>query len=352
MTPVTSTFDDLGGWPAILGALQAGNDLDSSQTEAVLTEMLKGEATDAQIAAYVVAIRQKGETVDELAGMVRAMQTAATPLSMPDGCIDIVGMGGAPSRRKAALNVSTMACFVVAGAGAVVCKHGNRKASSTSGSFDLLEALGVNFDVSPESLQTVVEQTSVGFAFARTYHPSMRHVGPVRMQLGIPTVFNALGPLAHPARLQRQVVGVADAGLAHRMAAVLAATGSTDAWVVTGHGPLDELATTGPTTVQVLQDGAIRTETIDPVALGLATPNDGDLDGGDADQNAAITRRVFSGEGGPIRDIIMLNAAAGLVVAGVVESLEDGLQRSAVAIDSGAAAETLDAHIEATNAVA
>lgn len=345
-----ATLDEFGGFPAILGSLQANEDLTGEQTGAVLATILEGEATDAQIAAFVVAIRQKGETVDELAGMVRAMQDVATPLSMPAGTIDIVGMGGAPRRRKAALNVSTMACFVAAAAGATVCKHGNRKASSTSGSFDLLEALGVKFDISPQALESVVEETNVGFAFARTYHPAMRHVGPVRAQLGIPTVFNALGPLAHPARLAQQVVGVADETLADRMIAVLQATGSTSAWLVTGDGPLDELSTTGPTTVRKLQDGAVTTETIDPMALGLHVPESSELDGGDAETNAAIAHRVFGGEHGPIRDIVLLNAAAGLVVAGVASDLPAAMELGAQALDSGAVAETLAAHVAATNA--
>ena len=166
---------------------------------------LAGEATDAQIAAFIMGIRHKGETTEELTGMVEAMYDAATPLTAPEGAIDIVGMGGSSSRREAALNISTMACFVAAAAGATVCKHGNRKASSTSGSFDLLETLGAKFDLSPERLEQVMRETGVGFAFARNFHPAMRYVGPVRAQLGIPTVFNVLGPLANPARVKRQV---------------------------------------------------------------------------------------------------------------------------------------------------
>ncbi len=350
MTYVTTTLDDFGGFPAILGSLQANQDLTGEQTAAVLSTFFEGEATDAQIAAFVVAIRQKGETVDELAGMVRAMQDVATPLTMPAGTIDIVGMGGAPRRREAALNVSTMACFVAAAAGATVCKHGNRKASSTSGSFDLLEALGVKFDISPAGLESVVAETNVGFAFARTYHPAMRHVGPVRAQLGIPTVFNALGPLAHPARLTQQVVGVADETLADRMIAVLQATGSTSAWVVTGDGPLDELSTTGPTTIRTLQGGAVVTEIVDPTDVGLSVVDPATLNGGDAQDNAAIARRLFSGEQGPIRDIVLLNAAAGLVVAGIAGGLVTGIELGAAALDSGAVADTLEAHIAATNA--
>ncbi len=342
------TLADFGGWPGTLGALQANTDLTPEHTEAVLDVILAGEATDAQIAAFIMGLRQKGETVDELAGLVRAMHAAATPLAIAPGAVDIVGMGGAPSRRKAALNVSTMACFVAAGAGAVVCKHGNRKASSTSGSFDLLDALGVNFDVAPERLSEIVGEVGVGFAFARTFHPAMRHVGPVRAQLGIPTVFNVLGPLSNPGRLTRQVVGVADESLADRMVEVLLATGSEHAWVVTGDGPLDELSTTGPTTVRALEGDSVSVFSLDPRELDIPAPSDGALDGGDAEVNAAITRRLFGGEQGAARDIVTLNAAAGLVVAGLASTIEQGMQQAAESIDSGAATAKLDALIEAS----
>ena len=278
--------------------------------------------------------------------MVRSMHAAATPLTMPPGTIDIVGMGGAPSRRRAALNISTMAAFVAAAAGATVCKHGNLRASSTSGSFDLLDALGIPADIDPPKLERMVSEVGVGFAFARAYHPAMRHVGPVRMQLGIPTVFNALGPLSHPARLRRQVVGVADAELAEKMIAVLKATGSERAWVVTGDGPLDELATSGPTTVHELRDGSLTTFVVSPGDLGLSAPSPGALDGGDAGANRAILERVVAGEAGPIRDIVVLNAAAGLVVAGVVDELAVGVARAGEAIDSGAAEATLRTAVE------
>ncbi len=344
-----TTLEDFGGWPATLGALTAGEDITGEHAEAVLDTILAGEATDAQIAGFITALRQKGESVEELAGLVRAMRNVSTPLSMPDNAIDIVGMGGSPSRRKAALNVSTMSTFVAAGAGAVVCKHGNRKASSTSGSFDLLEALGVNFDVSPEKLEAVVKESGVVFAFARTYHPAMRHVGPVRTQLGIPTVFNALGPLANPAWVTRQVVGVADAALGERMVNVLAATGSVRSWVVTGEGSLDEVSL-GPTTVHELNDGEISTFTIDPSDFGIGPAPVGALDGGDAEANAAIAHRLFAGEKGPVRDIVSLNAAAGLVVAGIADDMADGLARATEALDSGAAAARLEALITASNA--
>ena len=346
---MTPPLDDLGGWPGILAQLTANHDLTAEQTEAVLEAVLDGEASDAQIAAFIVGLRQKGETVDELAGLVRAMQAAATPLTMPADAIDIVGMGGAAVRRRAALNVSTMASFVAAAAGAIVCKHGNRKASSTSGSFDLLEAIGVRFELDARELEACVAETGLGFAFARVFHPAMRHVGRVRMELGIPTVFNALGPLSHPAGLTHQVIGVADEVLADKMAAVLRSTGSIHALVVTGHGPLDELSTTGPSRIRELCGDSIVVSDLDPIDLGIRVPSEGDLDGGDAAANKAIMERIFSGERSAARDIVALNAAAGLVVADVAVDLADGLARSVEAMESGAAASKVRDLVEFTN---
>ncbi len=342
------TIEDFGGWKGTLAVLMAGTDLPGTHAAAVLSEILEGNATDAQIAGFVTALGIKGQTTEELAAMVTVMHDAATPLHVPDNTIDIVGMGGSPARRVAAVNVSTMACFVASAAGATVCKHGNRKASSTSGSFDLLEALGVNFEVSPDKLGEIVSTVGVGFAFAKAYHPALRHAGPVRVQLGVPTVFNTLGPLANPARVTRQVVGTADAELGARMIDVLRATGSEAAWVVTGEGSLDELTTAGPSTVHRLADGEISTETIDPQELGLAKPAEGALDGGDAEVNAAITRRVFAGEAGAVRDIVLLNAAAGLVVAGIAADIENGLTLATDAVDSGGAQAKVDALIAAS----
>lgn len=345
-------LSELGGWSAILGTLTAGEDLPEATAEAALQNILEGEATEAQIGAFAMGLAQKGETPGELAGMVRAMREAATPLSMPEGTIDIVGMGGSPARRKAALNVSTMSCFIASAAGARICKHGNRKASSTSGSFDLLEALGVNFDLTPAQLETLVAETGVGFAFAKAYHPALRHAGPVRVQLGIRTVFNVLGPLAHPARLHRQVVGVADEGIADRMVDVLAATGSDRAWVVTGAGSLDELSTAGPTSVRQLIDGEQSRFVVKPEDLGIAPPAVDALDGGDAAANATIFHELLAGKTGPIRDIVALNAAAGLVVAGVAGTLEAGFELAQTAIDSGTAGEKLATHVQSSQEIA
>ncbi len=345
-----TTFDDMGGWRTVLGELTAGRTLTSAQAGAAMGTILAGEATPAQIAAFIVALRMKGEAVDEVNGMVEAMLAAAAPLDLPPGCdpVDIVGTGGAPSRRAHALNVSTMACFVAAGAGATVCKHGNRKASSTSGSFDLLEALGVGAEVDGPTVVRCLEAAGVAFCFARGFHPAMRFAGPVRAELGVPTVFNFLGPLSHPGRVKRQVIGVADLSVAPTVIGVLQARGMTRAMVVHGHDGTDELVTTGPSTVFELAGGDVREYELAPADLGL-TPVDADaVAGGDPATNAAIARAVLAGEATPYREIVALNAAAGLWAAGRVDSLADGLAAAFASIDSGAAADALAKLVDAS----
>lgn len=341
--PTVVRIASVGGWPAVLGQLLDGRDLSAEQAAAALATILAGEATPAQTAAFIVALRLKGETVEEVDGMVGAMLDAAAPLDLPEGTIDIVGTGGSPRRRVKALNVSTMSCIVAAAAGATVCKHGNLKASSTSGSFDLLEALGVGYDLDGPALGALVREVGLGFCFARAYHPAMRHAGPVRAELGVPTVFNVLGPLSHPGRVRRQVVGVGDARLLDLVAGALAARGSEHALVVHGDGALDELALTGPTEVREVRDGeVVGAWTASPADAGLAVADAADLPGGDAAENAAIAERVLAGAPGPARDIVLLNAGAGLVVAGVAGSLAEGAAAAAAAIDDGRAAAQLD----------
>jgi anthranilate phosphoribosyltransferase len=341
--------DDFGGWPALLGALTAGRDLTRDEAAAAMTDVLGGLATPAQLAGLLVGLRAKGETVEELTGLAVAMVDAAEPLRLPPGAVDIVGTGGSEHRRRHALNVSTMACFVAAGAGAVMCKHGNKKASSTSGSFDVLEALGLRVDLQPAQVTRCVDEVGLGFAFARTFHPAMRHAGPVRTELGIPTVFNLLGPLAHPGRVTRQVIGTASPEQSRRMAEVLVALGSERAMVVTGDQGVDELTTTGPATVVELRDGALTTATVDPGELGLEIVPLDALAGGDAATNATIARRVLGGGHGPIRQVVLLNASAALVVAGIADDLAHGLVLAATSIDSGAALAGLDRLVEMTN---
>jgi anthranilate phosphoribosyltransferase len=335
-------LEDHGGWPGVLQPIVDGHDISADAAAAVMRTILDGEATGAQIAAFIVGLRMKGESVDEMAGMVRAMLDAATPLQVMDGAIDIVGTGGSPSRRDGALNVSTMACFVARGAGATVCKHGNRAATSTSGAFDLLESLGVPMDLDPTAVARCVNEAGIGFAFARAFHPSFRHAAPVRGDIGIPTVFNVLGPLSNPGRVKRQVLGVADPTMAERMLRVLVATGSVHSMVVSGAGNLDELSTTGLSTVHHWHEGESRHYELAPEDVGLARVSVAELGGGDAATNAAIARRVLAGEPGPVRDIVVLNAAAGLVVADLATDLADGVALAQKAIDSGAAGDALD----------
>ncbi len=307
-----------------------------------MATILAGEATAAQLIGFVVALKAKGETPEEISGLLDAVLEAATlvPLSpaLQATAVDIVGTGG---DRSHSINVSTMAAIVTAGAGVPVCKHGARAASSQCGTADVLEALGVAVELSPEGVVRCVEDAGIGFCLAPRYHPAFRFAAPSRREIGIPTVFNLLGPMANPGRVKRQLIGVANPGVAERMLASLRLHGSHRAWVVHGNG-LDELTTTGPSTVLALDDDTVRSFTVDPLALGLAPAILDELVGGTPEVNAQVVKRVMAGEHGAHRNIVVLNAAAALVVAGVAESLEDGLLMAATAIDSGAAAATLD----------
>ncbi|HEY4376928.1 MAG TPA: anthranilate phosphoribosyltransferase [Acidimicrobiales bacterium] len=335
------TLEELGGWPAVLNRLTARTDLTGPEAAAAMTDILEGNAASSQIAAFIVALRMKGETVEELTGLVQSMLALAERVPLPelDGVIDIVGTGG---DRSSSINVSTISAIVIAAAGGRVCKHGNRAASSACGAADLLEALGVAFDLGPAGVAHCVATAGMGFCFAPRYHPSMRHAVPTRRELGVPTVFNVLGPLANPGRVRRQVTGVADPSMAERMVQVLEANGTRHALVVYGHDGLDELTTTTTSTVHELRDGVRTTYDVDPAALGLAPATLDDLRGGDAATNARLARAILAGDKGPQRDIILLNAAAGLVAAGIVGSIVDGIAVAAGAIDDGRAAGTLD----------
>jgi anthranilate phosphoribosyltransferase len=340
-----------GGWSSILDRLIVGHDLSATESAAALEQILSGEATEAQIAAFLIALRMKGESVVEVSGMVDAMLAAAAPIELPPGpdAIDIVGTGGAPSRRAHALNVSTMACFVAAGAGARVVKHGNRRASSTSGSMDLLESLGVELELDGVGVAHCVKEAGIGFCFARAFHPAMRHAGPVRSQIGVPTVFNYLGPLSHPARVQRQVIGVADIRVAPVVVGVLRERNAPHAIVVTGSDGMDEFTTTGPSTMHELRDGEVTSRQFDPGEVGIAVVAPGAIAGGDPATNALIARRVLAGESGPFRDIVCLNAAAGLLVAGLADDLSAGVVAARASIDSGSAASVLDRLVAASH---
>jgi len=345
-------FAAAGGWPAVLGRLVAGHDLTTDEAGAALGEVLVGAATPAQIAAFVTALRIKGETVEEMTGFVRTMLVHAEPLPLPfgDDVVDTCGTGGDRSRS---INVSTIAAVVVAASGAKVCKHGGRAATSAAGSADVLEALGVVIDLGPAGVARCVDEAGMGFCFAPRFHPAMRHAAPVRSELGVATMFNFLGPLANPARARRQVVGVSDPAMADKMLGVLVANGARHAMVVHGADGLDELSTTGPSTVIEVREGApARRYGVDPAALGLAPATLEDLRGGDAATNAELVRRVLGGAPGPHRDIAVLNAAAGLVVAGVSPDLEEGMARAGSLIDDGSARRVLDDLVRTSQAAA
>jgi len=307
-----------------------------------MTEVLAGNATAAQIAGFIVALRMKGETIDEIVGLLAAMYAAAesVPLTDVSGVVDTCGTGG---DRSHSINVSTIAAIVVAGAGVKVCKHGNRAASSSCGSADLLEALGVALDLEPAAVARCVEEAGIGFCFAPRFHPAMRHAIPTRRDLGVPTVFNFLGPLANPAGVRRQVLGVSDARMADKMAGVLARLGSERALIVYGHDGLDELTTTTTSTVVELDDsGELIRYDVDPAACGLRLAKADDLRGGDATENARAARAVLAGEPGPHRDVVVLNAAAGLIAGGVASDLHVGMTLAAASIDEGRASDALD----------
>jgi anthranilate phosphoribosyltransferase len=347
--PVTDRPPAFAGWPAVLGRLAGGGDLSADEARAVMAEILDGAATPAQTAGFIVALRMKGETVDELTGMVEAMLAAAERVSLPEGppAVDIVGTGG---DRAHTINVSTLAALVVAGAGGRVCKHGNRAASSATGTADVLEALGVRIDCGPGDVARCVAEAGIGFCFAPRFHPAMRHAGPTRRELGIATAFNILGPLANPARVGRLMIGVADGGMAERMVGVLAARGCDRVLVVHGDDGLDELTTTTTSHVVELRDGSVTSYDVDPTELGLEPAEPEALVGGDPVTNAALARRVLAGDEGPHRDIVLLNAGAGLVAAGVVDDLPSGIETARASIDGGHAAQALDRLVTASNA--
>jgi anthranilate phosphoribosyltransferase len=343
------TFAGHGGWPVVLGTLMDGGSLDRSVARVAMAEILDGAATPAQIAAYIVALRMKGETVEELVGMVEAMLEASQLVTLDPslGAVDIVGTGG---DRAHTINVSTLAAIVVAGAGGKVCKHGNRAASSACGAADLLEALGVVIELGPEGVARCVEEAGIGFCFAPRYHPAMRHAGPSRRDLGIPTAFNILGPLSNPGRVRRSLIGVADLRMAERMAGVLHANGSERALIVHGGDGLDELTTLTTSSVIELRDGELRRYTVDPQELGVHHDDPSALRGGDVGVNVDLTRRVLDGERIGQRDVVLLNAAAGLVAAGVVDDLADGIAAGRAALDEGRAAAVLDTLVETSKA--
>ncbi len=340
-------------WPAVLSALLRGESLSSADTAWVMGEVMAGDASPAQVAGFAVALRAKGETAAEVAGLVEVMLAEAAPVTVVGRVVDTCGTGG---DRSNTVNLSTMAALVVAGAGVPVVKHGNRAASSACGSADLLEALGIVVDLPPAEVAPCLEQAGIAFCFAPVFHPGMRHAAVPRRDLGVPTVFNVLGPLTNPARPGAQAVGVADVRLAPVMAGVLAARGA-DALVFRGDDGLDELTTTGPSTVWVVAEGAVRKESFDPASIGVPRADLEALRGGDAAHNAGVARALLAGEGsGPVRDAVLLNAAAALAAfAGgddpLVDRLGAGWAKAAAALDSGAAGALLGRWVSASAAL-
>jgi anthranilate phosphoribosyltransferase len=332
-----------------IARLVRGEELSPELLDTALTTILSGEATDVQIAGFAVALRTKGETPAEIAALVQTMLRFAERVEVeePARLIDTCGTGG---DRSGTVNVSTMAALVAAAGGARVAKHGNRAASSQCGSADVLEALGVVIDLAPAGVARCINETGIGFCFAPRFHPALRFAGPARRELGVPTTFNFLGPLANPAGVLRQSVGVSDPAMAEIVVAALAALGKTHALVYYGHDGLDELTTTAPSTVFELRDGEVRTYDIDPLKYGLERVGTDALAGGGADANAEFVRRVLAGDTGPVRDIVLLNAAAALLVADLAADLGEGVELAATIIDDGRAEEMLDVFITVSQA--
>ncbi|MCU1414878.1 MAG: trpD [Microbacteriaceae bacterium] len=344
-------------WPSILSALLEGDDLSISEASWAMQQVMKGEASAAQLAGFLVALRAKGETVDEIVGFRDAVLEYSLPLKVDPMALDIVGTGG---DRFGTVNVSTMASIVAAASGVPVAKHGNRAASSKSGSSDVLGALGIDLALPPDRVAEVFEQAGITFAFAALFHPGFRHAGPVRAELGIPTVFNFLGPLCNPARCEANAVGVASLDKVPLIVGVFRTRGAT-ALVFRGDDGLDELTTTGHSHIWEVSRGSVTEHDLEPLELGIPRADIADLLGGDAELNASIARSVLAGQAGPVRDIVLLNAAAGLVAfdlakdpaqlqVSIVQRFRDKIAVAAEAIDSGAATAKLEQWAKATQA--
>ena len=350
---------ELYTWPDVLTTLLRGDDLSVSESTWAMRKVMNGEATPSQLAGFLVALRAKGETVDEIVGFRDAILEAAVPLPVDAAVLDIVGTGG---DRFGTVNVSTMSAIVAAASGVPVVKHGNRAATSSSGSSDVLKALGVDLTLSPEAVAETLQRAGITFAFAAAFHPGFRHAGPTRSELGVPTVFNFLGPLCNPARAEANAVGVAQLDRVPLITGVFRTRGAT-ALVFRGDDGLDELTTTGHSRLWEVSRGDIHEHDLDPRDLGIPLADIGDLLGGDPEHNAAIVRRVLAGEQGPVRDIVLLNAAAGIVSyrlfqdaaqvqRPILERLAEARDAAALAIDDGAAEATLGRWVDATSSLA
>jgi len=339
-------------WPDVLAALVARQDLTADQTGWAMAEILAGNVTPVQIAGFAVALRAKGETIEEVVGLADAMLAAANPISMPGRLLDVVGTG---ADRSNSVNISTMSAIVAAGAGVTVVKHGNRSASSQTGSADVLEALGIRLDLPPARVAEVATEAGITFCFSAAFHPAMRHAAAARRELGIGTTFNFLGPLTNPSRPAAQAIGCADRRVAPVMAGVFARRG-VDAWVFRGDDGLDELTTTMTSSVWTVHDGEVERSTLDPAELGLAPATADDLRGGEVAHNAEVVRRLVAGDQGPVRDAVLLNAGAALAVhaaepGDVPTRVAAGIERARESIDSGSASELLDRWVAASSEV-
>jgi anthranilate phosphoribosyltransferase len=332
-----------------LDALASRHDLTSEQTAAVLAEVMAGNASEVETAGVLVALRTKGETVDELVGLAQTMRAFATPVTTGrDDLIDTAGTGGG----RPTFNVSTTAALIAAGAGCAVAKHGNRSATGLSGSADVLEALGVRIDLKPDAVARCIQQVGFGFMFAPAHHGATRFVVPVRKELAVRTIFNFLGPLTNPAGATRQLIGVSDPGFLETIAGALARLGARKALVVSSADGLDEMSTSGTTRVVEVDGEQVRGYDVAPEDVGLRRADPAALSGGTPDVNAETTRRIFAGEKGSARDLAALNAGAAIYVSGRVESLEDGVRAAEAALDDGRAAAALDALTSLTNELA
>ncbi|HET9716382.1 MAG TPA: anthranilate phosphoribosyltransferase [Pseudolabrys sp.] len=337
--------DDL---KALIAKVATGASLTREEAATAFDRMMSGEATPSQMGGLLMALRVRGETVDEITGAVTIMRAKMLAVKAPPDAIDVVGTGGDAS---GSFNISTCAAFIVAGAGIPVAKHGNRALSSKSGAADVLQALGVKIDLDAIRVAACIRDAGIGFMFAPAHHPAMKNVGPTRVELGTRTIFNLLGPLSNPARVKRQMIGTFSKHWLEPMAQVLKNLGSENIWVVHGSDGLDEITTTGPSSVAELKNGSIRTFEISPEAAGLPRCSPEALRGGDAEFNARALLDVLKGKPGPLRDVALLNAAAAIVVAGKASDVKQGVTVAAKSIDSGEAEGRLDRLIAVSNAV-
>lgn len=330
----------------LIGKAATGAALSREEAAHAFDKMMSGEATPSQMGGLLMALRVRGETVDEITGAVATMRAKMLPVDAPSGAIDVVGTGG---DAAGTYNISTCAAFIVAGAGVPVAKHGNRALSSKSGAADVLAALGIKLDLDPAAISRCIREAGIGFMFAPQHHPAMKHVGPTRVELGTRTIFNLLGPLSNPAGVKRQMLGVFARTWVEPLAEVLKALGTERAWVVHGSDGLDEVTTTGPTYVAELNGGKIRTFEVKPEDAGLKKVTPAELKGGDGAHNASALRAVLDGKPGPYRDIAIMNAAASLIVAGKANTLAEAAKLAAQSVDTGAAKARLEKLVTVSN---